>query len=154
MRRILVALDASPRAPVVLSAAVDLARRTGAKLRLLRCVTLPPELPANVWALSPAQLTDTFLVNAKQDIEEIARDVPPELLDGAYAQVGVAWDAICSAAREYDVDLIVVGAHGYGLIDRLIGTTAAKVVNHADRSVLVVKGDLREPMSRAIPARD
>ena len=139
MNRILVALDSSPRAPGVLAAAVDLARRTGAKLRLLRCVGLPPELPTNVWAIPPAQVTETFLANAKREIEEAAADVPPELLDGAYAQVGVAWDAICAAAREHDVDLIVIGSHGYGLLDRLLGTTAAKVVNHADRSVLVIR---------------
>ncbi len=139
MRRILVGLDSSPRAKDVLAAAVDLAQRTQAKLRLLRCVAFPPELPANLWTLPPAQVTETFLATAKREIEEAAANVPPELLDGAYAQVGVAWDAICSAAREHDVDLIVIGSHGYGLLDRLLGTTAAKVVNHADRSVLVVR---------------
>lgn len=139
MRRILVGLDASPHAPHVLEAAVDLARRTGGKLRLIRCVGLPPELPANLWALPPAEVTETVLAGAKREIEEAGGAVPPNLLDGAYAQVGVAWDAICSAAREYDADLIVIGAHGYGLLDRLLGTTAAKVVNHADRSVLVVR---------------
>lgn len=139
MKRILVALDSSPRAAHVLAAAIDLARRTNARLRLLRCVALPPELPANVWALPPAQVTEMYLAAAKLDIEEAASQVPPELLDGADAQVGVAWDAICGAARELDVDLIVIGSHGYGLIDRLLGTTAAKVVNHADRSVLVVR---------------
>ena len=36
-------------------------------------------------------------------------------------------------------DLIVIGSHGYGAIDRVLGTTAAKVVNHADRTVLVVR---------------
>jgi universal stress protein F len=76
---------------------------------------------------------------AKSELEEAARDVPPELLDGCSAQVGVAWDAICAAAREHDVDLIVIGSHGYRILDRLLGTTAAKVVNHADRSVLVVR---------------
>lgn len=139
MKRILVGLDASPRAKHVLAAAVDLARRSQAKIRLLRCVGLPPELPANLWALPAAETTETFLTTAKREIEEAASNVPPELLDGAFAQVGVAWDAICSAAREYDVDLIVIGSHGYGLLDRLLGTTAAKVVNHADRSVLVVR---------------
>src|SRR5690606_17307946 len=137
MRRILVGLDASPRAKDVLATAVELAKRTGAKLRLLRAVGLPPELPANLWALPPAQVTDTMLGVAKRDLEELAREVPPELLDGCSAQVGVPWDAICSAAREYDVDLIVIGSHGFRLLDRLVGTTAAKVVNHADRSVLV-----------------
>jgi len=139
MKRILVGLDASPRARDVLDAAIDLARRTGAKLRLFRSVGLPPELPASLWSLPPAQVTETFLAAAREGLEAAARTVPPELLDGATAQVGVAWDAICNAAREHDVDLIVIGSHGYGILDRLIGTTAAKVVNHADRSVLVVR---------------
>lgn len=139
MKSILVALDASPRASDVLAAAIDLAQRMQAKLLLLRSAGLPPELPANVWALPPAQVSEMVLASAKRDIEAIASKIPPDLLEGAYAQVGVAWDAICAFARERDVDLIVIGSHGYGLIDRLLGTTAAKVVNHADRSVLVVR---------------
>ncbi|HVJ90592.1 MAG TPA: universal stress protein [Labilithrix sp.] len=139
MKRILVGLDSSPRARDVLSAAVDFARRTHSKLRILRCVGLPPELPANIWGVPPAQLTESFLATAKREVEEAGASVPPELLDGAYAQIGVPWDAICAAAREHDADLIVIGSHGYGFLDRLLGTTAAKVVNHADRSVLVVR---------------
>ncbi len=139
MKSILVGLDASPRAKDVLATAIDLARRTGSKLRLFRAVGLPPELPTNLWALPPTQVTDTLLSTARAEIEAAAATVPRELLDGASAQVGVAWDAICAAAREHDVDLIVIGSHGYGILDRLVGTTAAKVVNHADRSVLVVR---------------
>ena len=139
MKRILVGLDSSPRAKEVLLAAMDLARKTGGKLRLMRAVGLPPELPANVWAMPQTQLVETFLTTAKRELEELAADVPPELLDGLTAQVGVAWDAICSYAREHDCDLIVIGSHGYGILDRLLGTVAAKVVNHADRSVLVVR---------------
>jgi len=145
MKSILVGLDSSPRAAEVLSAAIDLAQRTGAKLRLFRAVGLPPELPANVWALPPAQVTETFLATARTELEEAAKMVPPNLLEGLNAHVGVAWDAICSAAKEHDVDMIVIGSHGYGILDRLLGTTAAKVVNHADRSVLVVRS--KEPVS-------
>jgi nucleotide-binding universal stress UspA family protein len=36
----------------------------------------------------------------------------------------------------------VIGAHGYGKLDRMLGTTAAKVVNHADRNVLIVRDPL------------
>jgi nucleotide-binding universal stress UspA family protein len=32
----------------------------------------------------------------------------------------------------------VIGSHGYDLVDRLLGTTAATVVNSATRDVLVV----------------
>jgi universal stress protein F len=51
--------------------------------------------------------------------------------------VGVPWQAVCSAAVDEHVDLIVIGSHGYGGVDHLLGTTAAKIVNHADRPVLV-----------------
>jgi len=139
MNRILVAVDSSKRAHDVLDAAIDLARRTSSKVRLLRVVGLPPELPPGLFAAPPTQLVETYLDAAKRDLAELENDVPPELLDGATVQVGVAWDGICSYAREHDMDMIVIGSHGYGIIDRIVGTTAAKVVNHADRSVLVVR---------------
>ena len=66
------------------------------------------------------------------------RSEHPGIFRSHFARDGVAWDAICTAAKEVDADLIVIGSHGYGVIDRLLGTTAAKVVNHADRSVYVV----------------
>lgn len=139
MKRILVALDSSPRAAAVLGAGIELARTTGAKIWLMRAVTLPAELPANMWGAAPTLTVDGFMNTAKRDLAEIATAVPSELLEGASAEVGVPWDAICSVAREHDVDMIVIGSHGYRLLDRIIGTTAAKVVNHADRPVLVVR---------------
>jgi universal stress protein F len=139
MKRILVGVDSSKRARAVLDAAVDLARRTGAKVRLFRAVGLPPELPATLWTMPPNQLLETFLATSRADVADLGKTVPPELYDGATVQIGAAWDAICAAAREHDVDLVVIGSHGYGLLDRVLGTTAAKVVNHCDRSVLVVR---------------
>jgi nucleotide-binding universal stress UspA family protein len=139
MKRILVCLDGSKRAPQVLEAGADLARRTGAKIRLFRAVGLPPELPPTLYSMSPNDLPTILLENAKKDLGDLSREVPSELLDGVLARIGSPWDAICSAAREYDADLIVIGSHGYGGLDRLLGTTAAKVVNHAERSVLVVR---------------
>lgn len=138
MKRILVCLDASQRAPHVLATALDLAQRIGAKLRLFRAVGLPPELPTQ-YLLSADTLADTLVENAKKELRELSRDVPPDLLDGICTRIGSPWDAICTAAREHDADLLVIGSHGYGAIDRLLGTTAAKVVNHADRSVLIVR---------------
>jgi nucleotide-binding universal stress UspA family protein len=139
MKRILVGVDSSKRARAVLDAAVDLARRTGAKVRLFRAVGLPPELPATLWAVPSTQLLETFLATARADLDDLGKTVPPELFEGATVQIGAAWDAICAAAREHDADLVVIGSHGYGLLDRVLGTTAAKVVNHADRSVMVVR---------------
>jgi nucleotide-binding universal stress UspA family protein len=140
MQRILVALDASPNASAVLDAGIDLARQSASRLLLLRVVAMPPEpLLANGFASPPTELVDSFITTAKHDLADLAQRVPDGMLEGATAQVGVAWEAICSHAREHDVDLIVIGSHDYRLIDRILGTTAAKVVNHADRPVLVVR---------------
>lgn len=139
MKRILTCLDASPRAAGVLAKSIELAKLTGAKLTLFRSVGLPPDISHDVIGMSPNEIAEQLLTKARNEIEVLGRTVPPELLAGAYAHIGVPWDAICNAAKELDCDLIVIGSHGYGGFDRLLGTTAAKVVNHSDRSVLVVR---------------
>lgn len=139
MKRILVCLDGSPRASHVLNAAVDMARRNDAKLLLFRAVGLPPELPSSFYSVSPNELPKMLCDEAKEQLVVLSREVPPELIADISTRVGVPWDAICTTAKEQDVDLVVVGSHGYRGLDRLLGTTAAKVVNHVDRSVLVVR---------------
>ncbi|WP_240488664.1 universal stress protein [Labilithrix luteola] len=139
MKLLLVCLDASERAPFVLSQAIDLAKASKAKLRLFRAVGVPPELPKELYTLSPNALPDVLLKGATEQLTELAKQVPAELLDGVDTHLGVSWDAICNAARSYNADLIVIGSHGFSGLDRVLGTTAARVVNHADRSVLVVR---------------
>ncbi len=139
MKRLLVALDASERAAQVLDAAARLAELTGAKLILYRAITVPPELPREVLVTTDTRLEDVLVRNAHRDLERMAGRVAPSLIERISTRFAIPWDGICRAAREDDVDLIVIGSHGYGGIDRILGTTAAKVVNHADRNVLVVR---------------
>ena len=49
MNKILVALDGSPRAPLVLTKAVEMARAAGVRLVLMRAIGLPAEIPQNFW---------------------------------------------------------------------------------------------------------
>lgn len=143
MQRILVALDTSPRAPQVLAAAAKLAETSNAKLVLLRAVGIPPDVPRELLLnVSDASLEEFLITNARRQLHELARAVPPERIEHVEAVFGTAWDAICSTARDRSADLIVIGSHGYGRLDRVLGTTAAKVVNHADRNVLVVRTPL------------
>lgn len=137
MKLLLVALDASQRAPKVLATATDLAKRTGAKMHLLRVVGLPPEIPMSPFGVSPDGFLQVLIEDAKKQLDEQTKHVPAELVAGRETRVGQAWGAICDAAKEHAVDLVVIGSHGYQGLDRLLGTTAAKVVNHAECSVLV-----------------
>lgn len=140
MKKILTCLDASPRAPRVLAAAVALAEPTGAKLTLFRSVGLPPDIAQlDVIGLSPNEVVERLVGAAKAELTNFAEQIPEALRGGVEVRIGTPWDAICTEAKTRDVDLVVIGSHGYGGLDRLLGTTAAKVVNHADRSVLVVR---------------
>ncbi len=136
--RIFVALDASDRAPMVLGAARKLAELSGGKLILFRAVGIPPDLPHSVLEVSDRRLEDILLDNARADLELRAKDLG-DLVDRVHVVFGTAWDAICREAKELGADLIVIGSHGYSRFARVIGTTVAKVVNHADRNVLVVR---------------
>jgi nucleotide-binding universal stress UspA family protein len=139
MKLLLVAVDASERGPKVLEAAADLAQRTGAKIHLLRAVGLPPEIPMTPFGVTPDGFLQVLIDEGKKQLDTIAANLPAGLVAGTETRVGTAWSSICEAAKDLQVDLIVVGSHGYTGIDRLLGTTAAKVVNHAECSVLVAR---------------
>ena len=139
MIRILVGLDGSPRAPAVLAAAVAIAKAQNSTVTLLRGVGLPPDLPQDFWKTTDEPLLDALKHRAQIYLDECAARVPSKLLERSEVRVGSPWQAICEAATRDKVDLIVIGSHGYAGLDRLLGTTAAKVVNHAPCSVLVVR---------------
>jgi nucleotide-binding universal stress UspA family protein len=139
MKTILVALDGSPNAPNVLRGARELAEKVGAELLLFHAVSLPMGLPREAYAISPTDVGPLLLETARQQLEGYANDLRPTVRARVRVQYGVPWQAICEGAKGENVDLIAVGSHGYGGLDRVLGTTAAKVVDHADRSVLVLR---------------
>jgi nucleotide-binding universal stress UspA family protein len=142
MKRILVALDGSPRAPLVLAAAARLAESSGAKLVMFRAVGIPVHLPTSVYALPEIGIEDILRTGAQRDLDKLASTLPARLVERIVVEIGTAWDSIVRAGRTLDADLIVLGSHGYSGLDHLLGTTAAKVVNRADRNVLVVRTPL------------
>ena len=139
MKRILVALDGSPRAQTVLAAAARLAELANGKLVLFRAIGIPSDMPREVLNLMDKRLEYLLIGNAHAELERFAASLPRDRVERIVTPFATAWDGICRAARELDVDLIVIGSHGYGGIDRVLGTTASKVVHHADRNVLVVR---------------
>jgi nucleotide-binding universal stress UspA family protein len=139
MKKILVCLDTSPRAPRVLAAAIDLARRTGAKLTLFRTIGLTPELAHDILGESVDAISQKLVDRAMDALLRYREDVPTELLDAVEVAVGAPWASICHKAQTIDADLVMVGSHGYNVVERALGTTAAKVADAAPCSVLVVR---------------
>lgn len=138
MKTYLVALDSSPIATEVLATVKELAQKMQARVVLLRAVMRPLELPAEVFTMYPDKVEAMLVEDGRQQLAALARELPPELVVETVVQVGVPWQVICAAAKAREADLIVLGAHGHRFLDRLLGTTAQRVVSHADRSILVV----------------
>lgn len=142
MKRILVGLDGSARASYVLDAAVRLAELTDSTLIAYRAIGVPLDMPREVLDTTDARLEDILRRNAYTELERLTAAVPRGRLEKLAVELATPWDGICGAARKHDVDLIVIGSHGYHGLDRILGTTAGKVANHADRNVLIVRTPL------------
>jgi nucleotide-binding universal stress UspA family protein len=96
-------------------------------------------MPRDVLTVTDLRLEDLLMRNASTDLERLTAAIPPARIEKLVSSFSTPWDGICRAAREHSADLIVIGSHGYGGLDRILGTTAGKVVNHADGNVLVVR---------------
>lgn len=142
-KQILAALDGSPRAPQVLRHAADLAARHGAVLHLCRAVTVPVGVPDDSWVLNAADLTTRMLAHGATDLARLAGGLHPHSTPVRWGErvcrLGPPAPTITDIAGELHADLVVVGSHGYGLLERILGTTASRVVHHAPCDVLVVR---------------
>ncbi len=137
IRTILVALDDSPRAPSVFATAAEIADRFSATLRLLRVVDMPPEFPAAAHS-GVDSLAAVLDKRARAELSALAGAHPRARIEPTMFAAGDPARAIIEASDELDVDMIVLGSHGYRGLDVILGTTAAKVANQATRSVLIV----------------
>ena len=124
-RRILVAIDFSESNAHTLAVAVDLATAFKAKLQLAHIIPLNGigELEAQAAMAGFAVPGPPGLVESRT----LTRALSPDL-------------GLLQLARDRDIDLIVMGTHGRsGLAHIRLGSTAERVVQHADCPVLTVR---------------
>jgi nucleotide-binding universal stress UspA family protein len=84
-------------------------------------------------------------LESEQDFEPLLEDYlaerrrPDLQLDGVLTVGGKVWAEVRHAARDMDVDLIVMASHEPRLSDLLLGSNAGRVALHSGCSVLVVR---------------
>ena len=138
MTTILVALDGSTRARGVFDAAATLARALRARLVLYRALVIPPDFSAPGEAKGMDELPKYLERRAHAEFLALkmrATDVACEIRIDESDQ---PWRAIVAAGDAVSADLIVLGSHGFHGWDRMLGTTAGKVANRADRNVMII----------------
>jgi nucleotide-binding universal stress UspA family protein len=146
--RILVGLDESDSANAALQWLAAFPTASSASIRLIAALPDPvglsavPELTMVPSLVSEMQAQDaaaaerarTLLVSASELLATAGRQVDAQVVSGHPAL------CLIEQAESWLADLIVVGSHGMGPIDRfLLGSVSEHVLRHAPCSVLVVR---------------
>ncbi len=77
---------------------------------------------------------------AAKELKDMAKkSVPKEMLGGVVVENGTIYREIVEAAKDLNIDHIVMGAHSPSLADFLLGPNSARVARHAGCSVTVVR---------------
>ena len=142
-KRILVPVDGSATSTKALTAALQMARDAGGRVRVLHSVDDLPYLSGfeysgeviKIARENAAKVLDDALAAAKAagvTADQQLIDQPGQRLGQSVSDAAVAWDA----------DLVVVGTHGRRGIGRvLMGSGAEQVIRLAPVPVLVIRGD-------------
>ena len=89
---------------------------------------------------TPKEIAEGMANRAHQGLQALVDRVDSSVSTTVAVREGRTWVEICNAAKEEEVDLIVIGSHGRtGLSHVLIGSVAETVVRHASCPVLVVR---------------
>ncbi len=144
MTTIMLATDGSPSATAATKEAIDFARTLELPLTVLSVAQDKTpmygyygyaEIVADLHKIQEERIAQIF-----SEVEEKAKAAGIECTTVALR--GLAGEEICKYAREHDTRLLVIGAHGWNSIGRLIhGSVSTYVLHHASTPVLVVHGD-------------
>ncbi len=144
LKHLLVPTDFSRPSNKALKYAVSLAGRIGGQITLLHVIK-PRPIDSGLDTLFLG--FDSREIEAKDDMRKLCREqhVNPALLRQTIVREGTPHREITAAARELDIDLIVIATNGRtGLAHVLLGSTTESVVRHAPCPVLVVREKERE----------
>jgi nucleotide-binding universal stress UspA family protein len=146
MKRLLMAYDGSEASNKALEMTMKCASKED---EIIILTVIPGELVDSSFTnmllptidLSSIIKSGSFKEKAMQNLQEVAKKIESHVAKVDVAvETGDAADEILLAAKNHDVDIIIVGYKGYGKEGRfLLGSVADKVVRHASRSVLVVR---------------
>jgi nucleotide-binding universal stress UspA family protein len=140
LKRILLPTDFSPASQQAFKYAVKLAEQFAAELTLIHVLTPAP--PSALDLTSVRAFSDKELDKAEKNLRDLVRSAKEAGVGSAQStfRVGLATHEIVEAAKELDVDLIVIATHGYTAWKHLcIGSTAERVVRAAPCPVFVVR---------------
>ncbi len=153
LKNILVGVSLTPENDRVVAAGFALAAASGAKVHVLH-VLPAAELLGGPFGYEwiQYQAVEELKADRQRVLEARLKEVrQPAQVGFALVEQGAPHRALLDAARRLEADLLVVGAtEGKNAFDRLLGSTADRVLRRAACPVLVVRGDLPVPLRRVL----
>lgn len=140
VKKILLATDGSDETIKVDEFAAALAKASGAHVVVVTAFN-PPVTIRKRGSVMVEELREKFEVEAKEIVAEVEEDLAKHgVSTSGLAVEGKPAEAILRACEEETPDLIVMGAGGESELKHfLLGSTAERVVRHAEVPVTVVK---------------
>ena len=142
LKRILVPTDFSESARLALRYGVSFAREYQAELTLLHVVeTIAVGYASDLFPVPMAEVFQEISGYAKAELQKLAEEARKRGVSVTELVVqGKPSAEIIRHAAENEVDMIVLGTHGKGMLDQaLFGSTTERVVRRAPCPVLTVR---------------
>jgi nucleotide-binding universal stress UspA family protein len=140
-RRIVCGVDFSETSLRALEYSLSLAQEDDASITLAHVVESLPE----TGPLPPGFDLDGYRRKLREELLERLKGFIPEhapewCKPEAVVAEGKAWAELLRIAKEHDADLLVLGVHGRGPLDRLLfGSTTSQVVRRCEAPVLSIR---------------
>jgi nucleotide-binding universal stress UspA family protein len=156
MKPIMLATDGSPSAEAATREAIDLARHL--EVPLLAVSVEHQSVPAYGY-YGYGEIVEEMRKVEHERVEKLLEAVQAEAAGGGVACETLAGEGLpartlCEVAADRDVRLVIIGAHGWGRVGRLIhGSVSTYVLHHAPVPVLVVHGDDDHLFEEPAPAK-
>jgi len=135
VRRVLAAVDVSYAAAATVAEAIRFAELWGAELRVIHVVEPLPLIAA----LPIAMDQEAYYRLSEEQFTDVVSGLTEGTNTSLVVRRGAADRCVAEEVEDWNANLLVVGSHGKGWVDRLlVGSTTERLLNHLPTSTLVV----------------
>jgi nucleotide-binding universal stress UspA family protein len=154
IKKILYTTDLSDNARYAFGYAASIANRYGAGITILHVLWHSPGTDSLVinmmgeerWhdlrKANEQEVLDTLKSRLEKFCEDASKELPscPFITDQILVKIGNPADEILEEAKKGDYDMVILGAHGVGLIEgALMGSVSRRVVRRSKKPVLLIR---------------
>ena len=155
IKKILYTTDLSDNARYAFSYAASLANRYGAGITILHVLEemspyadsvviniLGEEKWKEIRDANEQEVLETIKTRLEKFCEDVSSELPdcPFITDAIIVKIGNPVEEILEGAEAGDCDMVVMGAHGHGIIaNAMMGSTSRRVLRRCKKPVLVVR---------------